>query len=145
MTMGPKGGGREASTAGSSNGRSVTAASTDAVDEALKTRTMDEAPVGITIADATKPDMPLVYANASFERITGYPPEYAIGRNCRFLQGEGTRDEPVARMRAAQELLLERLDGVVADVTSVVAEARSTRRQASSRVTRRRRSARSGR
>jgi len=172
-----------------------TAASADAVDEALKTRTMDEAPVGITIADATMPDMPLVYANAAFERITGYPPEYAVGRNCRFLQGEATRDEPVAKMReaieneaattvelrnyrrngdlfwnevtiaplrddegrvthyvgfqqdvtrrkraeravarrsariererAAQELLLERLDGVVAEVTGAVAEARS--------------------
>ena len=170
-------------------------ASTDDVDEALKTRTMDESPVGITIADATEPDMPLVYVNAAFERITGYSPEYALGRNCRFLQGPETRDEPVAKMRtaiengaattvelrnyrrngdlfwnevtiaplrddeghvthyvgfqrevtrrkhaeqaaarraarvererAAQELLLERLDGVVAEVTSAVAEARS--------------------
>ncbi|RCU46874.1 PAS domain-containing protein [Haloplanus salinus] len=81
----------------------VTAASADAVDEALKTRAMDEAPVGITVADATEPDMPLVYANAAFERITGYPPEYAVGRNCRFLQGETTRAEPVAEMRAAIE------------------------------------------
>ncbi|MFA1612111.1 PAS domain S-box protein [Halobellus rubicundus] len=80
-----------------------TSASTDAVDESLKTRAMDEAPVGITVADARKPDMPLVYANAAFERITGYPPEYAVGRNCRFLQGEETRDEPVAEMRRAIE------------------------------------------
>ncbi|MFC6873612.1 PAS domain-containing protein [Halobellus marinus] len=78
-------------------------ASTDAVDEALKTRAMDEAPVGITIADATAPDMPLVYVNAAFERVTGYSPEYAIGRNCRFLQGDDTREAPVAEMRAAIE------------------------------------------
>jgi PAS domain S-box-containing protein len=174
---------------------SATVASTDAVDEALKTRTMDEAPLGITIADASEPDMPLVYANAAFERITGYPPEFAVGRNCRFLQGPETQDEPVAQMRAAiengesttvelrnyrrdgerfwnevtiaplrdetggvthyvgfqrdvtrrkraelaaarraarvereraaQELLLERLGGVVVDVTTAVAEARS--------------------
>ncbi|MFC7069051.1 PAS domain-containing protein [Halobaculum lipolyticum] len=78
-----------------------TSASTDAVDEGLKTRTMDEAPVGITVADATEPEMPLVYANAAFERITGYPPSYAVGRNCRFLQGEATRAEPVDRMREA--------------------------------------------
>ncbi|MFB6093025.1 MAG: PAS domain-containing protein [Haloquadratum sp.] len=83
--------------------RSTIAASTDAVDEALKTRAMDEAPVGITIADARMPDQPLVYANAAFERITGYPPAYAVGRNCRFLQGAETRDEPVAEMRAAIE------------------------------------------
>ncbi|WP_251329202.1 bacterio-opsin activator domain-containing protein [Haloplanus pelagicus] len=78
-------------------------ASSDAVDEALKTRTIDEAPVGITVADATTPNMPLVYVNTTFERITGYPSTYAVGRNCRFLQGEATRDEPVARMRAAIE------------------------------------------
>ena len=77
------------------------AASADAIDESLKTRTMDEAPIGITVADATEPDMPLVYVNAAFERVTGYPPEYAVGRNCRFMQGEATREEPVAEMRAA--------------------------------------------
>ncbi|RLM56414.1 PAS domain-containing protein [Halobellus sp. Atlit-31R] len=77
------------------------AAMRDDVGESLKTRTMDEAPVGITVADATEPDMPLVYANAAFERITGYPPEYAVGRNCRFLQGADTRDEPIEQMRAA--------------------------------------------
>ncbi|PAU85345.1 hypothetical protein CK500_01355 [Halorubrum salipaludis] len=81
--------------------RSATSASTDAVDEALKTRAMDEAPVGITVADATRPDMPLVYVNAAFERITGYSTSYAIGRNCRFLQGQATRERPVSRMRAA--------------------------------------------
>ena len=75
--------------------------STAAVDEALKTRTMDEAPVGITIADATQPDMPLISVNNSFEQITGYSPSYAIGRNCRFLQGEDTREKPVRQMRAA--------------------------------------------
>lgn len=80
---------------------SAASASTDAVDEALKTRTMDEAPVGITIADATQPDMPLIYVNAAFERMTGYSPSYAVGRNCRFLQGEATREKPVQQMRTA--------------------------------------------
>ncbi|MFB6302888.1 MAG: bacterio-opsin activator domain-containing protein [Haloferacaceae archaeon] len=80
-----------------------TSAIADNVDEALKTRAMDEAPVGITVADARAPDMPLVYANAAFERITGYPPERAVGENCRFLQGPKTRDESVARMRRAIE------------------------------------------
>lgn len=88
---------------GPHEGDPPTSASTDAVDEALKTRTMDEAPVGITVADATRPDMPLIYANAAFERITGYPPSYAVGRNCRFLQGEATREKPVRRMRTAIE------------------------------------------
>ncbi|PHQ39682.1 hypothetical protein DJ69_04790 [Halorubrum persicum] len=81
----------------------VTSASTETVDEALKTRAMDEAPVGITVADATQPDMPLIYVNAAFERMTGYSPSYAVGRNCRFLQGEATREKPVGQMRAAIE------------------------------------------
>lgn len=44
---------------------------------------------GIVIADAQKPDMPLVYVNPTFERITGFSREESVGRNCRFLQGDG--------------------------------------------------------
>jgi hypothetical protein len=38
---------------------------------------------GITIADCSQPDMPLIYANAGFARTTGYSADYVIGRNCR--------------------------------------------------------------
>ena len=48
---------------------------------------------GITIADARLPDRPIIYANPAFERITGYPVEEAVGKNCRFLQG-ADRDQP---------------------------------------------------
>jgi PAS domain S-box-containing protein len=76
----------------------------EAADERrLKDRAMDEAPVGITIADADRPDTPLIYANAAFERVTGYPLEEVLGRNCRFLQGAATEDEPVRTLRAAIE------------------------------------------
>ena len=64
---------------------------------------MDEAPVGITISDPEDPDNPVIYANAAFERITGYPVEEVLGRNCRFLQGPDTDPETVARMRQAVE------------------------------------------
>ncbi|WP_251329073.1 PAS domain-containing protein [Haloplanus pelagicus] len=67
----------------------------------LKERAMDEAPIGITISDPSLPDNPVIYANAAFERITGYPVSEVIGRNCRFLQGENTDPETVARMRRA--------------------------------------------
>ncbi|AGN01356.1 sensor box histidine kinase [Salinarchaeum sp. Harcht-Bsk1] len=83
--------------------RDVTDRRVLADDLALKERAMDDAPVGITIADATRPDEPLVYVNEAFERITGVPVEEAVGRNCRFLQGEGTREEPVAALREAIE------------------------------------------
>jgi len=69
----------------------------------LKNRAMDEAPLGITIADMTEPDQPLVYINDGFERMTGYDESYAIGRNCRFLQGPETSDEARAEFRAAVE------------------------------------------
>jgi PAS domain S-box-containing protein len=67
----------------------------------LKSRAMDEAPIGITITDPDREDNPMIYVNEGFEALTGYSEEEALGRNCRFLQGEATRDEPVAEMRNA--------------------------------------------
>jgi PAS domain S-box-containing protein len=67
----------------------------------LKERAMDEAPIGITISDPDLEDNPVIYANAAFERITGYPIEEVVGRNCRFLQGPDTDPETVAKMRRA--------------------------------------------
>ncbi|ADJ15270.1 bacterio-opsin activator domain-containing protein [Halalkalicoccus jeotgali] len=72
-------------------------------DDGLIERAIDEAPIGITIADATREDDPLIYINDAFERLTGYPPEETLGTNCRFLQGERTAAEPVATMREAIE------------------------------------------
>ena len=63
--------------------------------------TMDEAPVGITVADATESDEPLIYVNDAFERLTGYDKREALGRNCRFLQGDDTDPETVATIRQA--------------------------------------------
>ena len=42
---------------------------------------------GIVISNPLLPDNPIVYANAAFEKITGYKQTEIIGRNCRFLQG----------------------------------------------------------
>ncbi len=53
----------------------------------LKNRALDSVKEGITIADCSQPDMPIIYANEAFARLTGYATEYAVGRNCRFLQG----------------------------------------------------------
>ena len=62
---------------------------------------MDEAPVGITVADPNEPDEPLIYVNEAFERLTGYDTYEVLGRNCRFLQGEGTDPETVEHIRRA--------------------------------------------
>lgn len=52
-----------------------------------------EASLSMCVSDATQPDMPLIYVNPAFERLTGYSRAEALGRNCRFLQGH-LRDEP---------------------------------------------------
>ncbi|MEF8774496.1 MAG: PAS domain S-box protein, partial [Halobacteriales archaeon] len=67
----------------------------------LKNRAMDEAPVGITISDPDREDNPLTYVNDHFLALTGYDRDEVIGRNCRFLQGEDTREEPIAEMARA--------------------------------------------
>ena len=60
---------------------------------ALRDRSINSATNGILIADARRPDVPTVYCNAAFEKITGYAKEEVLGRNCRFLQGRD-HDQP---------------------------------------------------
>ena len=40
---------------------------------------------GVFIIDATRPDMPIIYVNAAFERLTGFLGEEALGRDCCFF------------------------------------------------------------
>ncbi|KAN0065236.1 hypothetical protein ACQY0O_001733 [Thecaphora frezii] len=42
-----------------------------------------------TISDAHHPEQPLLYASETFCRLTGYPLNEILGRNCRFLQAPG--------------------------------------------------------
>ena len=67
----------------------------------LRERVIESAPVGVSVADATDPEMPLVSVNERFEELTGYEESACLGRNCRFLQGADTDEEPVAEMRRA--------------------------------------------
>ena len=80
---------------------------------------LDAIAEGVTISDATRPDNPLVFANGGFYRMTGYEAAEVIGRNCRFLQGEGTDPDAVATIsrsvrkgkRCVVDLLNFRRDG----------------------------------
>jgi PAS domain S-box-containing protein len=65
-----------------------------------KTRAIDEAPIGIVLTDPAQADNPLIYVNDAFTDLTGYSKSDAVGRNCRFLQGDNTDPETVARIRA---------------------------------------------
>ncbi|MFB6141368.1 MAG: PAS domain S-box protein [Halosimplex sp.] len=59
---------------------------------------IEAAPVGVSIADATREEVPLVSVNERFEELTGYDESECVGRNCRFLQGEGTDEASVAEL-----------------------------------------------
>ena len=64
-------------------------------------RALDSAANGIVIADALQPHQPIVYCNPAFERLTGYVAGEVLGRNCKFLQGDGTAHESIATLREA--------------------------------------------
>jgi diguanylate cyclase (GGDEF)-like protein/PAS domain S-box-containing protein len=60
-------------------------------------RAIESTTNGVLISDARRPDMPTVYINAAFERMTGYGFDDIVGRNCRMLQGSD-RDQPEVRL-----------------------------------------------
>ncbi|OYX66722.1 MAG: hypothetical protein B7Y88_02470 [Sphingomonadales bacterium 32-64-17] len=90
------------------------------IPEGISRNTMEDLPFSLVIADAQLPDMPLVYVNRAFERVTGYNREFVIGRNCRFLQGNDTNpaDRQLVReaLEAGREITVDilnyRADGV---------------------------------
>lgn len=66
-------------------------------------RQLDALNSGVVVVDARKPDLPIAFVNKKFEQTTGYPASFAIGRNCRFLQGDGSRDHAVEKLGKAIE------------------------------------------
>lgn len=60
---------------------------------------LSEFPLSIVLSDPNLPDMPIVFVNRAFEKITGYAASYAVGRNCRFLQGEDRQQEGLIELR----------------------------------------------
>ncbi|KAK1987334.1 hypothetical protein LZ30DRAFT_777613 [Colletotrichum cereale] len=51
------------------------------------------------LTDPSRHDNPIVMASEEFHRTTQYGMNYAIGRNCRFLQGPNTNPYSVKRLR----------------------------------------------
>ncbi len=56
---------------------------------------------GVSLADPDLDDLPLVYVNKAFEKITGYTQEETLGKNCRFLQGTDHDQEGLEKLREA--------------------------------------------
>lgn len=67
----------------------------------LQARAIEAAEQGIIIVDATKNNMPILYANPAFSEMTGYSSEEIFGQNCRFLQGPDTDPADRAKIKAA--------------------------------------------
>lgn len=76
---------------------------TEVLPAGISARTMQDLPISLVIADAQLDDMPLIYVNRAFERMTGYSSDAIIGRNCRFLQGEDTDQDTRKNIRTALE------------------------------------------
>ena len=60
-----------------------------------------DAAMPLVVTDSTQPDQPIVYVNAAFERLTGYPRDEALGRNCRFLMDPQREQPGVVELRSA--------------------------------------------
>lgn len=68
-------------------------------DEELIGNAVRLSPLSIVLTDPRLADNPITYVNRAFEQMSLYSREYAIGRNCRFLQGPDTDPEDVERIR----------------------------------------------
>ena len=56
---------------------------------------------GVTVADCSLPDMPLIYVNRAFETLTGYSAQEALGKNCRFLHAGDPEQDGLEYVRAS--------------------------------------------
>ena len=74
-------------------------------EAALKLRNLaiESSVNAIVITNHLLDDQPIEYVNPAFERISGYSPAEALGRNCRFLQGTDRGQAEVALLRRATE------------------------------------------
>ncbi len=64
----------------------------------LRERALASVSNGVVITQAEQ-DMPIVYLNPAFERLTGYTEEEVIGQNCRFLHGDDHQQPGLEEIR----------------------------------------------
>ena len=63
--------------------------------------TIGLSPIATVVSNPRRADNPLEVANAAFCKLTGYSESEVIGRNCRFLAGEGTEPWVTDQIRTA--------------------------------------------
>ncbi|SLN43620.1 Blue-light-activated histidine kinase 2 [Roseivivax jejudonensis] len=69
--------------------------------EALVGSAVRHSSLSIVLTDPRLDDNPITYVNDSFQRTTLYSRDFALGRNCRFLQGEETDPADAQALRDA--------------------------------------------
>jgi diguanylate cyclase (GGDEF)-like protein/PAS domain S-box-containing protein len=62
---------------------------------------LDAAPEGIVICESGQTDQPVAYANAAFQRLTGYGSDELMGQDLRRLQGSDREQDGRTRLREA--------------------------------------------
>jgi diguanylate cyclase (GGDEF)-like protein/PAS domain S-box-containing protein len=62
---------------------------------------LDAAPEGIVVCESGQADQPVVYANAAFQRLTGYSSEELMGQDLRRLQGSDLEQAGRGKLREA--------------------------------------------
>ena len=66
-------------------------------------RVVENSPEGIVICDAVARDCPVLFLNAAFAQMCGYPAAALLGTNLRILQGTDRDQEARTRLREALE------------------------------------------
>ncbi len=67
----------------------------------IRNRALEAAGNGIVIVDAQHPDLPIIYCNKAFSKITGYKQSEVLGKNGRFLQIDDRDQEEIAVLAKA--------------------------------------------
>ncbi|WOV87517.1 PAS domain-containing protein [Sporosarcina oncorhynchi] len=73
----------------------------DSIQVELLTAMLDGSQVAALVTDPSQSDNPIIFANQTFEKLTGYSMDETVGRNCRFLQGESTDTASIEIIRNA--------------------------------------------
>ncbi|MGJ8693337.1 MAG: response regulator [Thalassotalea sp.] len=82
-------------------GKDISLAKKLEVELLIKNQAIDSAETSIIITDAEQNELPIIYANKAFSKLTGYALHEVMGQNCRLLQGKNTKPEDIAKIKTA--------------------------------------------
>lgn len=69
----------------------------------IQRRAIESTATGVVVSDFCQEGNPIIYVNSAFEDLTGYKSEDILGRNCRFLQGNDTKQKELETLRISLE------------------------------------------